>query len=465
MGQAQLLDVTPGRGDAQTAIVFVHGFGGDAAATWGDFPTILRDQAASLADWAIYSLGYSSTLLPDIRGVWAGDPGIDTLATYLRTRAIQEPLKTKRIALIAHSMGGLVVQKALVTYPDLAARTSHVLLYGTPSNGIRKSAGLLGRLFKRQTEDMGLGGEFVPALRKSWEQRFQGERPFGFWAIAGDRDEFVPASSSLAPFAEGDRIVVPGNHLQIVKPEAAEGLESMSVKAAVDAITGDAAPGGPWNAARVAVELGSFQAAIERLLPNAGDLDQANAVALALALDGVGRRDEAIEVLKQRLGKPGTDAMGTLAGRLKRVWLAEGTETPAREALGLYRTAYDLSVEAGDPAQAFYHGINLAFMKFAFERDAAGAADMATRVLDHCRQAPKRDVWSLAATGEAKLYLGKPEDAFQAYEDAVATDPAPWQMKSIFIQAMQVVDAMDDADARRRLREIFRRTVEEENIR
>jgi len=48
-----------------------------------------------------------------------------------------------------------------------------VLLYGTPSNGLRKFAGFLGRLLKRQTEDMGLGGELIPALRKSWEESFQ----------------------------------------------------------------------------------------------------------------------------------------------------------------------------------------------------------------------------------------------------------------------------------------------------
>ena len=52
--------------------------------------------------------------MPDLRGTWAVDPGIETLGTYLHARAILTPLKDSRLALIAHSMGGLVVQKALV---------------------------------------------------------------------------------------------------------------------------------------------------------------------------------------------------------------------------------------------------------------------------------------------------------------------------------------------------------------
>ena len=131
MAGPELLPVVE-RPDSEAAIVFVHGFGGDASSTWGRFPGDLRD-APALRDWNIYSLGYASSLAPDLRGVWAGDPGIETLATFLNTCAAQAPLDSMRtLALVAHSMGGLVVQKALVDFPELAGRVSHVLLYGTP---------------------------------------------------------------------------------------------------------------------------------------------------------------------------------------------------------------------------------------------------------------------------------------------------------------------------------------------
>ena len=215
---------------SKVCVVFVHGFGGDATATWGRFPELLTE-APGLDGWDVYSLGYSSSLAPDLRGIWSGDPDIATLATYLRTRCNQPPLVGKRFALIAHSMGGLVVQRALLD-EQLVADTSHVMLYGTPSNGLKKAAGWLGRIVKRQSQDMAFGSAFVTDLRRRWTEKFSPDRPFSFRAVAGDRDEFVPAESSLGCFEESDRAVVPGNHLEIVKPDSAD---SMSVKEVLSA--------------------------------------------------------------------------------------------------------------------------------------------------------------------------------------------------------------------------------------
>lgn len=457
MAGPELLPVVE-RHDSKAAIVFVHGFGGDAATTWGRLPTDLRD-APALSDWSIYSLGYSSKLAPDFRGVWTGDPGIETLATYLNTRATQKPLKSMRsLAFIAHSMGGLVVEKALVDFPDLVDRVSHVLLYGTPSGGLERADGLLARLFKRQVQDMGLQSGFISNLRSDWRESFgdvevQRTRPFGFWVIAGDRDEFVPATSSLGPFAKDDAVVVPGNHLEMVDPAAAD---SMSVQTAIDAIVGDAAPGGPWNAARVAIEMADFHEAIERLEPNVGELDVPNAVYLSLALDAVGRRNEAVTILQDRVERGGTDAMGTLAGRLKRMWWAEGIEKHAVRALELYQEAYDRSAAAGDTDQAFYHGINVAFMKLAFEQDDAEAREMATQVLAHCGRVESPDAWCLATMGEANLYLGDREESLSQYERAVDQDPEPSHMETMFLQAMRVADVLDDESVQGELRRIFR---------
>src|SRR5258706_2404127 len=122
-----------------TAIVFIHGFSGDPQKTWGRFPELLA-QLGALQQWDIFSLGYSTGLAPDIRGVWAADPAIATLGTYLVTRAALAPLKGYRaLALIAHSCGGLVVQRALVDNEELAQRVTHVLLFGTPSAGLKKA--------------------------------------------------------------------------------------------------------------------------------------------------------------------------------------------------------------------------------------------------------------------------------------------------------------------------------------
>ena len=117
-------------------------------------------------------------------------------------------------------MGGLVVQRALLDYEELLERTSHVFLFGTPSAGLR-TAGWF-KWFKRQVDDLADNGAFVPKLRDDWIKLWPKEPPPKFWTVAGDSDEFVLATSSLGPFPIEQRFVVPGNHLEIVKPDKAK---------------------------------------------------------------------------------------------------------------------------------------------------------------------------------------------------------------------------------------------------
>jgi len=437
------------RPDARAAMVFVHGFGGDAAKTWGQFPTLVS-QVGALEQWDIYSLGYSTGLAPDIRGIWAADPSIETLAKYFGTRAAVDPLKPyQTLALIAHSMGGLVVQRALVGDQDLVARTSHVFLFGTPSAGLKKAGPF--SFFKPQLRDMGADSTFIKDLRARWEQRFGTQQPFKFWAVAGDRDVFVPPESSLAPFPEKQQQIVLGNHLEIVKPE---NLKSMSVQVVAGFMVGAAAPAGPWNAARVAVEMGEFQRAISLLAPHAAELDETHIVELALALDSTGQREEAIRILKAH-PTAGTDARGVLAGRLKRRWMAEGRQADADSALATYREAYAAST--ANPAQAYYHGINVAFMELAYAKDESAAAKMAKEVLVHCGKA-KRDYWCVATEGEARLYLGQIKDAMMAFAEAVSMKPVPKprHLESTYTQASWVIGLLGDEGAQADLDKVFR---------
>ena len=71
--------------------MFVHGFGSNSRETWGDFLSIIDDEPA-LAEWDIYSLGYTTGLLMDIAGLWSASPPIARLATYLSTAILNPPL-------------------------------------------------------------------------------------------------------------------------------------------------------------------------------------------------------------------------------------------------------------------------------------------------------------------------------------------------------------------------------------
>lgn len=442
--------VTPYRAKgAEAAVVFVHGFG-STGLPFGRFPELLAEEPA-LDGWDLYAVGYSTGFLPDVRGIWSADPSIALLATYLRSRARLDPLDDyDGLALIAHSMGGLVVQQALLDDPDLAERVSHVFCFGTPSAGVR--AADWGGFLKQQVDDMAKDGEFIRELRRRWDDRYHRTRPFDLWVVAGDRDVFVPASSSLDPFPPETHLVVPGNHLEIM---TLEGPGSMSQQAVVEGLVGNAAPAGPWNSARVAVERHDFHRAVRELLPNAAELDERHLVDLALALDQTGRSEEAIAVLREHAGKHGTDAKGTLAGRLKRNWQAEGRRDDAESALQLYSEGLEAAVAASDHEQAYYHAINVAFLELAYRRDRSAARSTAERALEHCRETHSSH-WRSATAGEAYLYLDEPDRALAAYTETVALDPPAHALESAYVQASRVAAELGRRDLQADLDAVFR---------
>jgi len=433
------------------AILFVHGFSGDPSKTWGSFPALLMSEKR-LSGWDVYSLGYHTGLSLDIVGIWRADPGLTSLAQLLATRAALEPLKRYRsMALIAHSMGGLVVQAAVLEDPELRSRVGNILLFGTPSAGLRKASFF--KFWKPQLKDMAEDGEFIKGLRGRWNQQIGDHPSFVLYATAGDEDQFVPPESSILPFLARQRRVVRGDHLSIVKPTVAT---DPSVQIVIESLVGEAAPSGPGDSARIAVEMREFYEAIKTLEGHPETLDEGGLVQLALALESVGRREDAIKALQSRKPQAGfTDAMGVLAGRLKRRWLVERKVEDAEKASGLYQQGFDLSEKAGRHEQAFYHGINVAFMQLAYRNHESAAQQTAKRVLEHC-QAAKMDTWRLATEGEANLLLGKNDAAMDGYQAAVNSNPSPRQLDSMFQQAVRVASLMGNEAAADRLQKIFR---------
>jgi pimeloyl-ACP methyl ester carboxylesterase len=438
----------------KAAVVFIHGFGGNVLGTWEKFPSFLAADKR-LDEWDIFSLGYATSLSLDVSGIWTADPPLISVADLLRTRAVVSPLKDYGcFALVAHSMGGLVAQRAILDDAEFAGRVSHLILFGTPSNGLVKAWWL--RFWKRSINNMAQGGTFIADLRQRWNKQFAEHIPFKFLAIAGDEDEFVPRTSSIDPFPQQFRYVVEGNHLEIVKPASDK---TVSVQLVLNGLTQGTVAGGPMNAAAVAVESRDFQKAIDTFWPKRQELDSAATVRLALALDGVGRSDDALKVLEDQVLVDGrhrrnTDAIGVLAGRLKRRWIAEHAEADAQRAQELYAKGLQLS-EPDDHAQAFYHGVNIAFMNRVYGESPQQAKEMAAKALQHCAQA-KRDIWRVATEAECYLYLGNFEDALKRYSEAVAMNPKPWQVRSMHKQAAIVARHCGDTELEARLAAVLR---------
>ncbi|HZE87941.1 MAG TPA: tetratricopeptide repeat-containing protein, partial [Verrucomicrobiae bacterium] len=293
-------------------------------------------------------------------------------------------------------------------------------------------------------------------LRARWNATFAKTPAFPFVAVAGETDEFVPRESSIDPFPEDKRAVVPGNHIEMVKPDG-PGDESVALVAA--GLRGTKLPWSRWAGAWIAVQQGEFQKVIDDLLPDCDSLDERSAVSLALALDAVKRRDEAISVLQKRRPEE-TDAMGVLAGRIKRRWRASGKLDEGEHALAIYADALRRSHLAGNARQESYHAINVAFLTLALHDDLPAAQGMAREALTACARAPE-DLWRAATEGEANLILGEDDAALEHYRRAMARSSKPWEIESMFTQAYTLASGLlKRKKTSGRLEELFGRRVE-----
>lgn len=442
---------TPGN---ETAVVFIHGFGGNAKETWGSFPKLVSDDP-NLKNWDVISLGYNTGLMPDIRGLWSGKPDIQKLADYLRTTITSDfSAKYKRIVLVAHSMGGLVTQRALLDLPSAdRVRLIHgVVLFGTPSLGLRKAQ--FGRIINRQIRDLGQESVFIGTLRQNWTTEFKDGFSFNFLTVAGDLDEFVPAQSALTPFAPEYQKITAGNHVDIVKPTDANHLSFQILKNFLENNHYQA----PTNSAAVAIELGKFKDALLTLEPVKADLDARGQVNYALALVGVGKEEEAIKYLSKATEKPNTDVMGTLGGRYKRRWLVNSTQSDAEQALELYQGAYTIASNPATfkPEQVYYHAINLAFLHLLYKDDLAQAQSFANIAIEHCEhQLSTNNLWKWATLGEAYLYLQDGDQAFDYYKKALETEPLPSQRDAMYLHWHPLTKRMGLKETEKKLELLF----------
>jgi pimeloyl-ACP methyl ester carboxylesterase len=214
-------------------VLFSHGFMGESVATWGGFPSLLQADP-QLGEYDFCFWGYPSSLNPIYlvsRLVWSDNPDLDTLGLGLRTFLDNACQSYKKIILVAHSMGGLIVQ--LFILQEITAgrrvhlnRLTEVVLYGTPSGGLVKANLVDLLLGNDQAADMGRFGPFIKELRAQWKMRIDDRRatdpsPFRLTLVAGMMDKFVPQTSSLDPFPFDEKEIVPGNHTQMVKPASA----------------------------------------------------------------------------------------------------------------------------------------------------------------------------------------------------------------------------------------------------
>ncbi len=396
---------------ANNLLLFIHGFSGEASDTFGSIPDMLMKDS-KMDGWDMKPFGYSQYVTPEMgKYIWAGIEDIDRISDYLSTSVKYKFDKYDRIAIVAHSLGGLIAQRAILNFKEeYQNKISHLVLLGTPSNGIEPAK--LSKLWNNKYQQMSSEGNFITSLRQDWKNKFAGEYPFKLKVVASTDDEFVTIDSCYAPFGKDHQVTIDGKHLSMVKPEC-ENDDCYGL--ILNTLTDTEFANKYTNSEEINIALGRYDVVMQQLLPKKDALDKNGLKRLIFSLEGLDRREEALEILNEHpSAQEDTDLMGIIGGRYKRAYLKFPSETDGDAAFVYYDLALEKSTAKKNYGQIYYHAINLAFLSIVIENDKEKMRTYAQQALDAASEC-EDDPWKNATVAEANLYLRNFDKAKEFY--------------------------------------------------
>ena len=433
----------------ESVVLFLHGFTGDPKETFKDIPDLLIDN--NLVDgYDIFSIGYSSSLMPDIgAGIWSADPNINNLSEYFKTLLETRFNKYNKISVVAHSMGGLVAQNGILKLEHKEfKKIAHLLLFGTPSGGLNiPNLKVIARI-KRQIKDLGSNSDFILNLRKDWDDRFHKVYPFEFKVIAGLSDEFIDRKSSLEVFEDRYRYQIEGNHASMVKANGNQDIQNPCFRLLLN----DLSPVNERFKEENPFALNQFIAKNRKIVNDLDDdilaLDYRGLKKIALAYDALNEDEKAIEALiSHPLSKTNSDVMGLIAGRFKRKYLFGGSKSEdAVKAVEWYKKGNELAEKNEDKDQLFYHSINLAFFSIVHGDDKKAMKLHAQKALDNCNL-NTTNIWEIATIAEANIYLENEEISEEYFKKVMSKTEGDIRTRSsIYLNSKFAYEALNGTE-------------------
>lgn len=216
---------------ARSLVIFIHGFH-DSATCWEKLVLLLREDPR-FAQYDLITYEYPTRLLssrwlrrlPSLKELGRG------LAVFLESRLDE---KYNHLTLVGHSMGGLVIQSALIELLDQGRgedlkRVQQIILLATPHFGSGIASTLRRMLYtvipNAQERSLRLLDPEVHDLLSSVQKRIVAatartthECPIPIHAFWGQQDGVVGQASARALFPNNSPL--PGDHSSIIRPNA-----------------------------------------------------------------------------------------------------------------------------------------------------------------------------------------------------------------------------------------------------
>jgi pimeloyl-ACP methyl ester carboxylesterase len=206
-------------GEKQGLLLFIHGLGGTAKGTWGRLPELVATDAGSSMGYEIGYFSYPTSLLRLPFSKRA--PKIQELAAGLRNQIENRYAAQKNIALVCHSLGGLVARKYLIDEikNKRQLRVTRLALMAVPNNGAELAA--IAQLISwrhNQLAQLCRDSDLIEFLNEDWFT-FDLPKTLPTKFFVGTQDRVVKSTSAKAYWGNPEVETIVGcGHRSLVKP-------------------------------------------------------------------------------------------------------------------------------------------------------------------------------------------------------------------------------------------------------
>ena len=223
--------------NADTVIIFVHGFGGDGVSTWTNNETntywpimVTHDHTFDGVDIFVYS--YSNGLVSSL----SSSLSIDELAANMRYVLVSQGITNyKKIIFLSHSLGGLITRAYLLDNRDVAEHTLFAYFYSTPTTG-SQIASLTGYFFNTpQLQNLGSlsPDAYIADLIRHWlDAEFKFPSYCAYEKKPTNGITLVVSMGSAVALCTKHIDPIDADHFQIVKPSSQNSASYIAFKAA-----------------------------------------------------------------------------------------------------------------------------------------------------------------------------------------------------------------------------------------
>lgn len=208
---------------AKVALVFIHGIFGDTLGTWkSSGGTSFFDLVEGDGDLGpqvdILAFGYTSRMIGT--GSFDIQEAANRLHLYLDNKGV---LDYPAVVFVAHSMGGLVVLRELLTHRELLDRVPLILFYATPQEGAQITT-IARKVASNPALEQMLPADrngYLRVLNDEWQALGAGKRPPILCAYEKQPTYgvMVVPWSSATRFCDEPALAIDADHLSIVKPD------------------------------------------------------------------------------------------------------------------------------------------------------------------------------------------------------------------------------------------------------